>query len=231
MRVRSEIRIARIRWKPCWRVIPSRFPPVDLFERVADPADLEAIIAVESLTNDRLRDEVGELDLVPPKDRVSGPGSNAIMAAFTHLNPLGSRFSDGGWGVYYAAKALETAIRETVYHAERFMQATAEPKMDLDRRVVLADLDGRLRDLRGREAELPEVYDPDDYAAGQALARKLRADGANGIAYGSVRHSGGQHVAIFRPRLLSRGRQERHLRYRWDGDKISHVHEMREIAF
>ena len=35
--------VARIEWEPCWRIIPSRFPPVQLFERVTDPHDLEAI--------------------------------------------------------------------------------------------------------------------------------------------------------------------------------------------
>ncbi len=36
-----------------------------------------------------------------------------VMAPFTHLNPKGSRFSDGSYGVYYAAKRLSTAIAET----------------------------------------------------------------------------------------------------------------------
>jgi hypothetical protein len=54
---------------------------------VTDPDDLDAIFAVESLTNPRLRDDVGNLRLVPLEDRISGPGSSIIMAAFTHLNP------------------------------------------------------------------------------------------------------------------------------------------------
>ena len=81
--------VVRVEWKPCWRIIPSRFPPIELFERVSDPGDLEAIYELESLTNPRLRDEVGDIRLVPPEDRVSGPGSSAIMAAFTHLEPRG----------------------------------------------------------------------------------------------------------------------------------------------
>ena len=50
-----------VHWHPCYRIIPSRFPPISLFEDIADPADLEAVFRVESLTNDRLREEVGEL--------------------------------------------------------------------------------------------------------------------------------------------------------------------------
>jgi hypothetical protein len=82
-----NIPLTPVAWLPCWRIIPSRFPPINLFERVADPADLEAIIALESLTNDRLREEVGALQLVPQQDRISGRGPGYIMAAFTHLNP------------------------------------------------------------------------------------------------------------------------------------------------
>ena len=92
--------VARVEWKPCWRIIPSRFPPIQLFERVTNPTDLEAIFELESLTNPRLRDEVGDIRLVPEGDRITGPGTSVIMAAFTHLNPQGSRFSDGTYGVF-----------------------------------------------------------------------------------------------------------------------------------
>lgn len=90
----SDLPITRIEWRPCYRIVPSRFPPVGLFDAVADPDDLEAVFQVEAMTNDRLRDEVGEISLVPPEDRVSGPGTTPIMAAFTHLKPDGDRFID-----------------------------------------------------------------------------------------------------------------------------------------
>ena len=69
--------LARISWRPCWRIIPSRFPPINLFERVADPGDLEAVIEIESMTNPRLREEAGELRLVAEEDRVSDPGAGS----------------------------------------------------------------------------------------------------------------------------------------------------------
>lgn len=144
------IDVSRISWKPSWRIIPSRFPPIQLFERVTDPADLEAVMELEGMTNPRLRDEVGDIQLVPPEERVSGPGSTIIMAAFTHLNPNGSRFTDGSYGVYYAAKELETAIAETKYHREEFMRATNEPRMELDMRVYLVDVDADYHDIRGQ---------------------------------------------------------------------------------
>lgn len=221
-----KIPVARIAWKPCWRIISSRFPPIQLFERVTDPDDLEAIFELEALTNPRLRDEVGDIRVVPPQDRISGPGTSIIMAAFTHLNPDGSRFSDGTYGVFYAANDLDTAIAETKYHRERFMRTTAQANMELDMRVYLIDLDGKLHDLRGQKT----IYHDDNYAAGQHLARTLRKGGSNGIAYDSVRRDGGECAAVFRPRLLSNCRQERHLCYVWDGQKIASVYEKRELS-
>jgi hypothetical protein len=219
-----------VAWKPSWRIIPSRFPPIQLFERVTDPADLDAVFAVESLTNPRLRDEAGDIRLVPRADRVSGPGSTVIMAAFTHLNPAGSRFSDGSYGVFYAANDLDTAIAETAHRRERFMRATGQPRMELDMRVYLVDLMAALHDLRGRRNEYPLVYRDDDYAAGQHLAATLRKDGANGIAYDSLRRRSGECAAVFRPRLLSNCRQERHLCYVWDGERIGTVYEKRALG-
>lgn len=223
------VAVTHVAWKPCWRIIPSRFPPIALFERVTEPDDLEAIFELESLTNPRLRDEVGEISLVPPEERISGPGTSIIMAAFTHLNPEGSRFSDGSYGVFYAANDLETAIAETRHHRERFMRATKQEHMELDMRVYVTDLDGKLHDLRGQKAAQPLVYHNDNYAAGQHLAKTLRKEGSNGIAYDSVRREGGECVAVFRPGLLSNGRQERHLCYVWDGSRIVSVYEKREF--
>src|SRR5262245_41709121 len=91
--VTFELPRRRVSWSPCYRIVPSRFPPIDLFERVADPADYEAIYAVEALTNTRLRDETGRLELVPAGDRVSGAGASWIMAPFTHISAPGGRFS------------------------------------------------------------------------------------------------------------------------------------------
>jgi len=216
-----------VRWSPAHRVVPSRFPPIQLFERVADPADLDAVFAIESMTNDRLRDEVGELTLVPPADRVAGPGSSYIMAAFTHLVPGGGRFTDETFGAYYAARTLRTAIEETKYHRALFMSHTHEPPMHLDMVVLVAQLDGELHDVRGMTATRPELYHPADYAASQAVGRQLRAAGSQGIAYDSVRDAGGECAAVFRPPVLSRCRQTKHLTYVWDGAAISEVYEKR----
>lgn len=210
------------------RIVSSRFPPVSLFDRITEPGDLEAVFQIEAMTNDRLRQEVGDISLVPVEDRVVGPGSTPIMAAFTHLNPQGGRFTDSTYGAFYGSITIDTAIAETKYHREAFLAATeAGRPIDIDMRVYLAHLGGELHDVR-RDAPAA-IHDPNDYIGSQALGRRLRSEGSNGIIFNSVRDEGGTCVAVFRPRLLSDCRQERHLTYQWNGERITNIFEKREL--
>lgn len=215
-------------WKPCHRLIATRFPTVGLYDQLAAPEDLYVVFAIEALTNPRVRQELGQLSLVPPGDRVTGPGATLIMAAFTHLNPLGSRFSDGSWGVYYAADSLVTAVAELSHHRGVFLARTKEEPIDIDLRWIQADLKAELHDLRGLAAQMPAVVDPLRYGASQDFARGLRAQGSLGIVYDSVRQRHdppGQCVAVFKPRVLAKARAVGHIGLHWDGKKISHWYE------
>jgi RES domain len=223
----TALAVSEVRWQPCFRVISSRFPPIHLFERVASAADWDALYWLESLTNPRLRDEVGEIDLVPPQDRVFGPGASVIMAAFTHLNPDGSRFADDTFGAFYAAATLDTSIAETRYHREIFLRATRQGRTELDMRTYLCDVAATFHDIRGKRDQMPDIYDPDSYVASQKLARSLKSAGSSGVVYDSVRHAGGQCLAVYRPRLIQNCRQGTHLRYIWDGERITQVYALR----
>lgn len=217
--------VRRLRWHTACRVIPTRYPAVSLFDRVADEADFEALYALESLTNERIREQLGQVDLVPAQDRLYGEGSGPIMAAFTHVNVLGSRFSDGRWGVFYAARERETAIAETRHHHARFLAATREGPLHLPMRLYHVAIDARLHDLRPVGAVEPAVMSPDDYAASQRLAGQLRERGSDGVAYRSVRHAGGECVGLFRPRGASRCLHAAFLLYAWDGERFTDVYE------
>jgi hypothetical protein len=218
-----------VRFSPCHRIVASRLPTINLFERVADPADWDALYELESLTNPRIRNQIGELHLVPVADRVSGPNASIVMAPFTHLSPPGTRFTDGHYGAYYAAESIDTAIAETRFHRENFLRATSQPAIELEMRCYLADVACELHDLRTRRMEMPDIYDPASYAASQKLGRELRDAGSNGIAFDSVRRIGGECVAVFRPRLVQNVRQSVHLRYAWDGNAIAEVYEIRVV--
>jgi hypothetical protein len=216
----AEVGVVGLRWGPTFRLVPSRFPPISLFERVAAPEDLEVVFAIEALTNPRLRQEAGEISLVPREERISGPGSTPIMAAFTHLNPYGSRFSAGDYGVYYAARTLATAVREVSHHQGRFLAATREAPISVDLRCYRAPVREPLHDIRGVQQRLPQVYARDDYAASQAFGAALREAGSWGVVYDSVREPGGECVGIFRPRALGPAVQAEHVSLQWNGEAI-----------
>jgi hypothetical protein len=209
-------------WPQAWRIIASRYPPIHLFERVSEnPAVWDALIALESATNPRLRDEIGEISMVPPERRISGPNASWVMASFTHINPRGSRFSDGTWGVYYAANRIETAIAETVYHFGQFAGDARDPPRREDMRVQVAAIANMFHDVETLpRAKRAAVLDPDSYDAGRALSLTLREAGSNGLSYPSVRDAAGRCIAAFWPDVVGIPIQERHLQYEWDGEKV-----------
>lgn len=220
----SEVPVRQVDWAPCFRIIPSRYPPRNLFERVADDDDLDVVFAIESLTNDRIRDQRGEIRLVPDEDRRRGGEQAHVMAPFTHFPREGSRFTDGTFGAFYAAKDLDTAIDETIYHRERFLAATGEGPMEVEMRVLRVRLKGDLHDVRGLRESRPGLYDPDDYSSSRKFGRAVKDAGGSGIVYDSVRRPGGECAAVFRPKLILRCQQAQHLAYVWDGRRISAVY-------
>lgn len=210
------------------RIVPSRFPPIDLFERLVPPEDLDVLFALEALTNDRLRDAVGDLDLVPPGERVTGPGATVVMAAFTHIGRPG-RFSDGGYGVYYAALDEDTAIAETVYHRARFLGETAEPPTEFEMRAYVGGIERPLEDIRGPRFAALRDADLASWPRCQAFAAARRAAAADGLVYRSARRRDGECIAAFRPKAVSRPRQGKHYRYVWDGARITAVLTVSEV--
>lgn len=216
--------LRRVRWREATRILPTRYPPVPLFERLGDPATWAVLAEVEALTNPRLREEVGRIAHVPVAERVAGPGASWVMGAFAHRRP--SRFSDGSHGVYYCADHEATAIAETRWHLGRFYAATSEPPLDVEMRVLVGSIDDRFHDLR-RSGKWRAALHPDDYTAGQLLGRKLREQGSRGVVYPSVRRAGGQCVGAFTPRAVGLPRQAGVLRYHWNGTRIDRVFDYR----
>lgn len=208
-----------------YRLIASHFPPIQLFENLLDPDELGAAYALESMTNDRLRDEVGDISLIAHEDRVTGPGTTPIMAAFTHIH-VESRFTKGHYGVYYAGLNLGTALAESKFSRARFLSATNEEPQILTMRCYVCTVDGELVDLRNN----PKVHDPDDFAPAQAIAQQLRDQNEMGILYNSVRHDGGECIAVLRPPLMQPPAiQAGHYQFHWDGSKITSVLEVNQV--
>lgn len=179
------------------------------------------MIALEQLTNPRLRDEIGEIALVPADDRISGPGASYVMASFTHLNPKGSRFSDGSFGVYYAASTMDVAIAETAHHFEAFARDSADPPRSEDMRVLVGAIAADFEDVAALPAaDRQDILNPVSYEASGQYARQIRISGAKGIIYPSVRAAGGACIGAFKPRAVGIPHQERHLQYHWNGSHV-----------
>lgn len=198
-----------------FRIILSRYPPISLFERVSTPGDWDVLYAVESLTNPRLRDEVGDIRLVALEDRVYGEGASWIMAAFTHppVDGRGGRFNRD-FGMYYCAADEAVATAESSYHRARFLRESRIDKAFQDMRVIRAQLGpSSLHDLRRLGGHA--VYDPDDYGYGQQLGDALRAARSYGIHYKSARAEG-ECYGVMRPSALSDARHWRYLRYHYE---------------
>jgi hypothetical protein len=218
----AAIPLSDVKWDGAIRIIRSIYPPIDLFEDIADPADWPLLISAEQKTNPRIMENIGNLDLVPEDRRVGGNGATYLMAPFTHVSTdRRSRFSDGTYGVLYTGNIFEVALLETVHHHANFMARTNEaPGWTSQFREIVLSIDARLHDLRGQNLDHAAALEPDDYASSQALAMQLRAAGSNGIVYPSIRREGGQCVGLFYPDLASNANQGRHLDYHWDGERV-----------
>jgi hypothetical protein len=219
-------KVAHVVWPRAYRIIRSRFPPISLFEDIADPSDWDAIARAEMKTNPRFEESVGKLSLVEPGRRLAGSGASYVMAAFTHVSTdRQSRFSDGAYGVYYAGDSFEVAVAETIHHHERFMRATEQlAGWTSQFRELVGAVDARLHDLR------PEVFapclEPNDYTVSQAVGRELRASGSDGVVYPSVRQPGGSCIGAFHPDVVGLPTQGRHLAYHWDGRRVDQIQDL-----
>ena len=178
-------------------------------------------MALEMLANPRVRDEIGNIALVAEEDRVFGPGASYVMASFTHINPRGSRFSDGSYGVYYAASDIDTALAETIHHFQEFAGDAQDPPRSEDMRVLVGSIKHDFEDVAALpEGERSVILDTEDYTRSRLYAARLRETGASGIVYPSVRRSAGECVGAFKPKVVGIPVQERHLQYHWDGDRV-----------
>lgn len=225
-RVGSDVAVARIQWSKYHRLINSAFPPIDLFDDIADPEDWLLIGAGESQTNPRVSESIGNLDLVPPQHRVGGTGATYVMAPFTHVSPeLTGRFHDGTCGAFYAANNFETAVMDTAYHRSRFYAASDEaPGWIAELRELIGSIAAELVDIR--RGGFATILDPDSYQASQRFAKQQREAGKQGIVYPSVRDTQGECFAAFYPDVMSVPVQGQHIAYHWNGKRIDQLKSM-----
>lgn len=202
---------------------------MDLFERLdLDESGKRALWALQTRVNPRLQ-QAGNLQLVRQQDMVSGSNATVVMSAFTHIG-FASRFSNGAFGVYYAGRTLETAIRETVFHRERDAWERRLGAGEFGMRAYIGQIRKPMYDIRGSDYDHLHSPDPADYGVSQGFARNLLEQDPDcwGLVFRSVRHRGGDCIAALRPPAVSLPVSGPYLTYVWDGRKIVSVYQKSE---
>ena len=192
------------------------------------PGALEDLASLESVTNGRVQAQEAGLPGLHPRELVFGrPGYSFINAAFTHTRPGGNRFNGEGRGAWYCGFRVETSIAEVSYHLTRELHAIGRFENTTDYAELMADFVGPFHDLREADPASEPALHPNPeigYRAGQALARRLRAEAAsNGVVYQSVRDPSGTCLVAFRPDLVQNLRQGGIWRLQWQGIAVPSV--------
>ncbi len=150
-------------------------------------------------------------------------GVNYAVAPFVHLNPDGSRFSDGQFGVLYLADSEQTAIAESRYHQNKvFCNVEGLHYDTVDMRCLKVEFSSAPVDA----SDVSDIHDPDDYSDSQKFGRDLRRRGEDGIQYRSVRNLGGTCWGLMSPRFVQSAIQIKHFEFIFDGERISTVRQL-----
>ena len=206
-----------------YRLVNSRFPPIALFDDVASADEFESLYQIQALTNPRLQNQTGRLELIPVAEIPFGiTGCSYATAPFTHVNPSGSRFSDGSYGVLYLADTMDTALAEVRHHQNAYWSRVQSLSYE---RFVFRGLTCAFNDADMLDASsIPEsdpIYDPDDYAHSNLLGHKVRGEVRKGLRYRSVRASGQMCWALMTPRPVTSIIQTAHYEMVWNGQITS----------
>lgn len=183
--------------QPAYRLIPSRFPPVGLFDTVTTTADFLATVELVGWTNDRLVPE--RLNRLPRSEWAYGrPNSSVIMASFLHASS--ARFNGPDLGAWYASDDIRTSMAEVAHHLRRETVARSVPSMKRTYRTYVANLLGDdYRDIRGEQVSLSSVYRSDSYVASQPFGEAVRQAGKDGIIFDSLRRASGVNIVGYLP--------------------------------
>lgn len=195
-----------------WRVVEAqhRISTNRLAANAEDQALLEALVE----------------QVKPPLPRAAQGLHYLLATPFRYGHKKASRFRRAGErpGIFYASEHVLTAIAETAYWRLLFFSRSpgfAPPTNVVEHSAITVPVKAeRMIDLMAAPfaARAERWRDPDDYSACQALARRARRIGAQGIRYASVRDPAHRaNVALLDPSAFAatapRIEQSWHLRY------------------
>src|SRR5579862_8104067 len=114
--------VAILENRKTYRIVTHRHPTRPVSNRLPSVSEPTLLNDLAALTDPRIREERAAAFKVRPSDLITGLDAPMILDVFARSGP--SRFTDGSYGVYYAAPELDTAKAESRYHTERFLAYT-----------------------------------------------------------------------------------------------------------
>jgi hypothetical protein len=202
----------------CYQLIPSRFPPVDVYERLELPELRAVALELEKRTNPRLT--AMEHVKTPPKsgEKAAHQFQNWNHAPFVYKNPEGSHFLGPTYGVAEMAADLTAALLFALHRREEFFGRTNEEPIGQDMRVLCRRVTGRFTDLTGLD---PALAQTERWRIGQ----NVYDDGATGIVYHRPGFTDHRFVSVFDGTALGRALQSAHYRFVWDGKTVKSIYD------
>lgn len=220
----------KVRWRgDGYRLIPSRFPPVSIYEDVVAEDRLEALVAIENLTNPRLQSAQRLMGLSLGLSADSPRLQNWNHAPFAYSNPEGSRFFPPERPCLELSDSRQTALAVSVARRETFLARTREEPIGLDMRMLKTPVDGEFVDLR--DVDLTLLADT------SLAARKARwkigesiPSEAEGVLYRAPERPSAICVAVLKASVLGRSLQTVHYRYAWNGHRVTKVYAFDDVG-
>lgn len=202
-------------------LIPSRFPPIKLYARVANDEEATAAFTVlEDMTNPRLRQKTRLQGVSGPAGPDPPQLQNWNHAPFAYPNPGGSRFFSAATPALELFGDLQTALAVSVRKREAFLSSTGEVPMGLDMRVLTRRVKGRFVDCRAWPTGLEQEER-------RSRARFILERDVDGLIFSPDERPTATGVAVISGLTLDRAVQGDHFRFAWDGERIGSLYAFR----
>lgn len=199
------------------RLIPSRFPPVDVYQRLGSPEFAQLAKEIEDKTNPRLKAKswmVGKAGVTDASPRVQ----NWNHAPFAYRNPEGTTWLNAGYGALEMVDGERAALAWALRRREAFLARTQEPPIGIDMRMLVTPVKGVFDDLRGSD---PSLTEKERWMRGDALYKQ----GSKGIVFTPGEHPRVCAICVFSSEALGSSTQAKHYRFLWDGAQIRMIYD------
>lgn len=201
--------------RTCYRLIPSRFPPVSIYEGVVPSERIAELVEIENVTNPRLK-AVERLGAAARAASATGRLQNWNHAPFAYSNPEGTFFFPPDRPCLELAMDRQTALVVSIARRQRFLGRTAEPPIGLDMRMLVTPVKGVFLDVSNVGGGLS----PQER---RAIGEKVPAD-VDGIIYRAQERPSAQCVAVLKGSVLGPSVQAAHYRYAWNGHQVTSLY-------